>query len=92
MQPSSASQDDEIRILAPTGVCGSGFLESSFETGLSWKPHFIGCDAGSTDPGPEYLGTGRTAFPPQAIRRDLRIMCVRRYRIDQLQWHVPTLD
>jgi hypothetical protein len=65
---------DEIRILAPTGVCGSGFSEASFETALSWKPHFIGCDAGSTDPGPEYLGTGRTAFPPEAIRRDLRLM------------------
>ena len=41
---------DEIRILAPTGVCGSGFLEASFERGLAQKPHFIGCDAGSTDP------------------------------------------
>lgn len=65
---------DEIRILAPTGVCGSGFSEASFETALGQKPHFIGCDAGSTDPGPEYLGTGRTAFPPEAIRRDLRLM------------------
>ena len=43
---------DEIRILAPTGVCGSGFLEESFERGLAQKPHFIGCDAGSTDPDP----------------------------------------
>jgi hypothetical protein len=67
---------DEIRILAPTGVCGSGFSQQSFETALSQLPHFIGCDAGSTDPGPEYLGTGRTAFPLEAIRRDLRIMLV----------------
>jgi hypothetical protein len=65
---------EEIRILAPTGVCGSGFPEQSFEIGLAQRPHFIGCDAGSTDPGPEYLGTGRTAFPAQAIRRDLRLM------------------
>lgn len=65
---------DEIRILSPTGVCGSGFLESSFESALAQRPHFIGCDAGSTDPGPEYLGSGRTAFPKDAIRRDLRLM------------------
>jgi hypothetical protein len=65
---------DEVRILAPTGVCGSGFSEQSFETALGLRPDFIGCDAGSTDPGPEYLGTGRTAFPPEAIRRDLRLM------------------
>jgi Acyclic terpene utilisation family protein AtuA len=65
---------DEIRILSPTGVCGSGFLESSFENALAQRPDFIGCDAGSTDPGPDYLGTGRTAFPVDAIRRDLRIM------------------
>jgi len=69
---------DEIRILSPTGVAGSGFQESSFERALGQKPDFIGCDAGSTDPGPEYLGSGRTAFPPDAIRRDLRLI-VRRY-------------
>jgi hypothetical protein len=65
---------DEIRILAPTGVCGSGFVESSFEKALAQKPHVIGCDGGSTDPGPAYLGSGRTAFPRDAIRRDLRLM------------------
>jgi hypothetical protein len=65
---------EEIRILSPTGVCGSGFVEASFETALEQQPHFIGCDAGSTDPGPEYLGSGRTAFPRDAIRRDLRLM------------------
>jgi hypothetical protein len=34
----------------------------------------IGCDAGSTDPGPAYLGSNRTAFPKDAIERDLRLM------------------
>jgi hypothetical protein len=65
---------EEIRILSPTGVCGSGFVESSFEKALAQKPHVIGCDGGSTDPGPAYLGSGRTAFPKEAIRRDLRLM------------------
>ncbi len=73
---------DEIRILSPTGVAGSGFQESSFERALEQRPHFIGCDAGSTDPGPEYLGSGRTAFPPDAIRRDLRLMLAGARRLE----------
>ena len=77
---------DELRILSPTGVCGSGFVESSFEKALTQKPHVIGCDAGSTDPGPAYLGSGRTAFPKEAIRRDLRLMLMgaRRLKIPLL--------
>jgi hypothetical protein len=77
---------EEIRILSATGVMGSGFVETSFEAGLALKPHFIGCDAGSTDPGPEYLGSGRTAFPMDAIRRDLRLMLIgaRRLKIPLL--------
>jgi hypothetical protein len=74
--------NDEVRILSATGVCGSGFLEASFEKGLAQKPTFIGCDAGSTDPGPEFLGTGRTVFPLDAIRRDLRLMLLGARRLD----------
>ena len=65
---------EELRILAANGVCGSGFLEESFEQGLAQKPDFIGCDAGSTDPGPSHLGSGDAAFPRQAVYRDLRLM------------------
>ena len=64
----------EVRVLSATGVCGSGFSESSLEAGVAKRPHFIGCDAGSTDPGPYSLGTGGTAFPLRAIKRDLRLM------------------
>ncbi|MBI4184159.1 MAG: acyclic terpene utilization AtuA family protein [Proteobacteria bacterium] len=64
----------EIRVVAPTGVLGSGFLESSYEEALRRKPDFVGCDAGSTDPGPYYLGSGKTVFPRHAIKRDLRLM------------------
>src|SRR5258707_7309187 len=74
-RPSMTKTDDtEIRILAPTGVCGSGFSEESFELGLAKQPHFIGCDGGSTDPGPSHLGCGEPAFPRDAVKRDLRLM------------------
>lgn len=66
--------DPEVRVLSATGVCGSGFSEASLARGMSLAPHFIGCDAGSTDPGPFSLGTGETAFPRRAIKRDLRLM------------------
>ena len=64
----------EMRILAPTGVLGSGFQEASFEAALARQPDFIGCDAGSTDPGPSHLGSGVPAFPRAAVKRDLRLM------------------
>src|SRR5882672_3259062 len=83
---------EELRILSPTGVCGSGFVESSFEQGLAQKPHVFGCDGGSTDPGPAYLGSGRTAFPKDAIRRDLRLMLLgaRRLKIPLLMGSAGT--
>lgn len=65
---------DEIRILAPSSILGGGFRETSFNIGMEWKPDIIGCDAGSTDPGPNFLGSGDTQFGLQAIRRDLAIM------------------
>jgi hypothetical protein len=66
----------EIRGLAATRVCGSGFREASLAEAMRRQPHFIGCDCGSTDPGPYPLGAGTTAFPRVALKRDLRLMLV----------------
>jgi len=74
--------ENEIRILSPTGVCGSGFSEASFEKALAARPHFIGCDAGSTDPGPSHLGSGEAAFPRSAVKRDLRLMLIGARRLN----------
>ena len=76
----------EARVLSATGVCGSGFREASLLAGIAMQPHFIGCDAGSTDPGPFSLGTGATAFPLRAIKRDLRLMLLAARRA-----HIPLL-
>jgi len=64
----------ELRALAATGILGSGFKMESFEKGLSWKPDFIGCDAGTTDFGPYFLGSGESHFSDDAIKRDLRLI------------------
>jgi hypothetical protein len=70
----TSNNGTEVRVLSATGVCGSGFREVSLEEAMRRQPHFIGCDCGSTDPGPYPLGAGVTAFPRVAIKRDLRLM------------------
>ncbi len=62
---------EEIRVIAPTGMLGSGYLIESFNEGLRRKPHFIGVDAGSTDPGPYFLGAGACSFSKAAYKKDL---------------------
>jgi hypothetical protein len=76
----------EIRVLAPTSILGGGFRKTSFERAMEWKPDLIACDAGSTDPGPNFLGSGDMQFGLPAIRRDLEIMirAARRARIPLL--------
>jgi len=64
----------EVRILSATGMLGSGFKESSMEKGMSWNPDFIGCDSGTTDFGPSCLGSGKSNFSIEAMRRDLRLI------------------
>ena len=65
---------EELRILSPTAILGYGFPRNSFEKGMAQKPHVIAVDAGSTDPGPYYLGSGHSFTDNQAVKRDLEIM------------------
>lgn len=65
---------DELRILSPTAILGYGFPLSSFQNGMAKKPHVIAVDAGSTDPGPYYLGSGYSFTDRRAVKRDLEIM------------------
>ena len=64
----------EIRMLAATGILGSGFREATMQRAMGLNPDFIGADSGSTDPGPYYLGSGGTLFSDSAYKRDLRLM------------------
>ena len=51
---------DELRVVALNGMLGYGYQLTSLDAGIAAKPHAIGCDAGSTDPGPYYLGAGKS--------------------------------
>lgn len=64
----------EMRVLSPTAILGYGFPITSFQAGLDRKPDVIAVDAGSTDPGPFYLGAGVSFTDERAVRRDLQIM------------------
>lgn len=65
---------EEFRILSATAILGYGFPLASFEEGMKRKPHLIAADAGSTDPGPYYLGSGVSFTDRGAVKRDLEIM------------------
>ena len=65
---------EEMRILSPTAILGYGFPEESFREGMKNEPHVIAVDAGSTDPGPYYLGAGVSFTDRNAVKRDLSIM------------------
>ncbi|HQB83516.1 MAG TPA: 3-methylaspartate ammonia-lyase, partial [Candidatus Rifleibacterium sp.] len=68
------SNNEEFRVLSPTAILGYGFPEASFMRGMARKPHLIGVDAGSTDPGPYYLGAGKSFTDRAFVKRDLRYM------------------
>lgn len=65
---------EELRVLSPTAILGYGFPVKSFEEGMKRHPHVIAVDAGSTDPGPYYLGAGVSFTDRNAVKRDLEIM------------------
>lgn len=64
----------EMKMLSPTGIVGYGFPEDSFRAGLALGPDLIAADAGSTDPGPYYLGSGIPFTTETAVKRDMTLM------------------
>ena len=65
---------ERLRVLSASGQLGFGIVKASFERGLQRRPHFIGCDMGSIDPGPYFLGSGQMAAPLDMVRRDLEMV------------------
>ena len=68
------SMEKEVRMASTSGILGYGFPEASLKAALERKPHMIGVDGGSSDPGPYYLGSGRTLNSRLAMKRDLSLM------------------
>lgn len=70
----SAGRPAELRALSASGQLGYGIPEPALKAGLAREPHFVGCDMGSIDPGPYYLGAGKPATSDVVTRRDLRLV------------------
>lgn len=64
----------QLTILAPCGMLGYGIPERSLAEGMKRQPDVLGVDAGSTDPGPYYLGAGKPFTNPRAYKRDLAMV------------------
>lgn len=64
---------EPLRILAASGQLGYGIPEAALRAGLARRPHAIGCDMGSIDIGPYYLGSGQLSTSEATTRRDLRL-------------------
>ena len=67
-------KNKSFKVLSPTGILGYGFPMDSFERGMKKSPDLIAVDAGSTDPGPYYLGKGVSFTDRSAVKRDLEVL------------------
>lgn len=73
----SAGNGRALRMVALNGLLGYGYPAESLDRALATQPDLIGVDAGSTDPGPYYLGAGESFVSDVQVSRDLEpALCV----------------
>jgi hypothetical protein len=79
---SGAILKQKLKALAATGNLSTGFQEESLVRAVQEGANFVGCDAGTTDSGPYYLGSGNPRGPREGTKRNLRIMLREALRAD----------
>ena len=62
-----------MKILSLNGLLGYGYEAKSLEAAKIMNVDYIGVDAGSTDPGPYYLGNGTSFTNRSAVKRDVEL-------------------
>jgi hypothetical protein len=62
-----------LKVLALTGILGYGYSIDAFKNAIKQDLASIGVDAGSTDQGPYYLGSGTCLTTKEAVKRDLEL-------------------
>ncbi len=62
-----------MKIVALNELLGYGYSEKALEIAFSEKVDYLGVDAGSTDPGPYYLGSGKSFTDRSNVKRDLSL-------------------
>lgn len=68
------SHVEQLCILGPSGSLGYGVNADSLERALADGLDVIGADAGSTDMGAYYLGSGKPYHSRQTMKRDLSLL------------------
>ena len=63
-----------VTVYAPLGMLGYGFPVSSMEAALKHGFDVMALDAGSVDPGPYYLGSGKSFTSRPMVKRDLKLI------------------
>ena len=66
-----------MKIVALNGLLGYGYSKEALDIAFSEKVDYLGVDAGSTDPGPYYLGSGKSFTDRGAVKRDLTFALVK---------------
>ncbi|MBQ8657870.1 MAG: acyclic terpene utilization AtuA family protein [Clostridia bacterium] len=62
-----------MKIVALNGLLGYGYSEQALRKVFEEKVDYLGVDAGSTDPGPYYLGSGNSFTDRTVVKRDLSL-------------------
>lgn len=62
-----------MKIVSLCGLLGYGYSEEALNIAFDEKVDYVGVDAGSTDPGPYYLGSGKSFTDRGAVKRDLAL-------------------
>jgi hypothetical protein len=63
-----------MKIVSLNGLLGYGYTIEAMERVLAMDVDYIGVDAGSSDPGPFYLGSGASFTNRDAVKRDLELV------------------
>lgn len=64
-------QMKQCKVFVPFGALGTGISQDAFRRGMEMEPDIISTDAGSTDSGPYYLGTGKGKYARSVVKRDM---------------------
>lgn len=65
------SAEAMITVLTPTGTLGYGFDPDALNRGMQLQPQVIAVDAGSTDPGPAYLGSAEPLCSRRVVKGEI---------------------
>lgn len=73
---------ESVKIFVPYGAVGLNCTEEAFAAGLAMQPDIIASDAGSTDSGPYYLGSGHGKYALKDVKRDLKRMVLGAHQLN----------